>query len=201
MFAQVISGNVHDVDGMRRAAERWDAELRPGAAGYLGATNGVTDDGRFVTVVRFESADAARHNSERPEQGEWWNELSKNVSDVVVHDCSRIETISGGGSDDATFVQVMQGRVKDPAKADELLAQIDEMAPVFQKVRPDVLGQVIAVHDDGTGYTDVVYFSSETEARANESKEMPAEMQEFMAQFDGALEVTDYLDLRRLWLR
>jgi len=201
MFAQVISGKVDDFDGMRRAAERWNTELRPGATGYLGTTHGVTDDDRFVTVVRFESAEAARRNSERPEQGAWWEEMSKNMSDIVFHDCSRVETINGGGSDDATFVQVMQGQVKDPVKADELLGQIDEVAPAFQAVRPDVLGQVIAVHDDGDGYTDVVYFSSESEARANESKEMPAEMQEFMTQFDSALEVTDYLDLRRIWLR
>src|SRR5713101_726064 len=193
MFAQVISGKVDDCDGMRRAAERWNTELRPGATGYLGTTHGVTDDDRFVTVVRFESAEAARRNSERPEQGAWWEEMSKNMSDIVFHDCSRVETINGGGSDDATFVQVMQGQVKDPVKADELLGQIDEVAPAFQAVRPDVLGQVIAVHDDGDGYTDVVYFSSESEARANESKEMPAEMQEFMTQFDSALEVTDYL--------
>ena len=72
MFIQAISGTVKDVDAMEREAERWQQELRPGAAGYLGMTSGVTDDNRYVTVVRFESAEAAKANSERPEQGAWW---------------------------------------------------------------------------------------------------------------------------------
>jgi hypothetical protein len=201
MFVQVISGKVVDADAMERAADRWEAEVKPGATGYLGTTNGVTDDGRFVTLVRFESADAARRNSERPEQGAWWAEMSKHVSDVVFHDCSRVETILGGGSDDATFVQVMQGRMKDRAKAEALLAKMPEAEAMLKGSRPDVIGEVIAIHDDGDTYTDVVYFSSESEARANESKEMPAETQEFMAQMNDALQVTDYLDLRRLRLR
>jgi hypothetical protein len=201
MFVQVITGKVGDVDAMDRAADRWEAEVKPGATGYLGTTNGVTDDGRFVTLVRFESADAARRNSERPEQGAWWSEMSTHVSDVVFHDCSRVETILGGGSDDAAFVQVMQGRMKDRAKAEALLAKMPEAEAMLKGSRPDVIGEVIAIHDDGDTYTDVVYFNSESEARANESKEMPAETQEFMAQFDEALEVTDYLDLRRLRLR
>jgi hypothetical protein len=37
----------------------------------------VTDDGRFVGLARFESEEAARRNSGRPEQGRWWMETSK----------------------------------------------------------------------------------------------------------------------------
>jgi hypothetical protein len=201
MFVQVITGRVNDLDAMDRAADRWEAEVKPGAVGYLGMTNGVTDDGRFVTLARFDSADAARRNSERPEQGAWWAEMSKNMTDVQFHDCSRVETILGGGSDAATFVQVMQGRIKDRAKADALFANIKDTEALLQSSRPDVIGEVVAIHDDGDSYTDVVYFTSESEARANEAKDMPAEVQEFMARLDEALEVTDYLDLRRLRLR
>jgi hypothetical protein len=201
MFAQVITGKATDVESMERAAERWDAELKPGATGYLGTTHGVTDDGRFVTVVRFDSADNARRNSDRPEQGAWFEEMSKHTSDVTFHDCTRVQTILGGGSDDATFVQVMQGRVKDRAKADALLTSMQDAEAMLQSSRPDVIGEVICVHDDGDTYTDVVYFTSEAEARGNEAKEMPPEAKEFMAKLDDALEVTDYLDLRRLWLR
>ena len=35
---------------------------------------GMCDDGTFVALARFESAEAARRNSDRPEQGEWWAE-------------------------------------------------------------------------------------------------------------------------------
>src|SRR6516165_1009866 len=113
MFIQVITGKVTDVDQMQRVMDRWERDLRPGATGFLGATIGLTDDDRFVAMARFESGDAAKKNSERPEQGQWWSEMEKVTQDVTFHDCSRIETLFGGGKDEAGFVQVMQGRIKD----------------------------------------------------------------------------------------
>lgn len=201
MFIQVISGKATDVDEMQRLADRWEQELRPGARGYLGITQGFTDDDRFVAVARFESQEAAAANSERPEQGDWWAAMEKVTADVTFHDCSRVETLFGGGKDDAAFVQVMQGRVKDRAKADEMFGRASEAERILNQVRPDVIGEVVALHDDGDTYTDVVYFSSEADARANEGKEMPAEAQAMMQEFESALEVTEFLDLRRLTLR
>ncbi len=201
MFIQVISGKVTDVDEMQRLADRWETELRPGAKGYLGVTQGLTDDDRFVALARFESKEAAAANSDRPEQGDWWAAMEKITTDVTFHDCSRVETLFGGGKDDAGFVQVMQGRIKDRAKAEEMFGQAAAAEEMLAKVRPDVIGEVIAIHDDGDTYTDVVYFSSEADARANEGKEMPAEAQAMMQEFESALEVTEFLDLRRLTLR
>jgi hypothetical protein len=63
-----------------------------------------------------------------------------------------------------------------------------------------VIGEVVAIHDDGDGYTDAVYFSSEAEARTNESKPMPADAEAMMGELMAALDVTDYLDLKRLSL-
>ena len=131
MFIQVISGKVTDVEAMDRLSDRWEQELRPGAKGFLGVTQGVTDDGRFVVMARFESAEAAAKNSERPEQGEWFAEMEKVVEDVTFHDCSRVETLFGGGKNEATFVQVMQGRVKDRAKADAMFARSAEAEKVL----------------------------------------------------------------------
>ena len=200
MFIQVISGTTKDVDAMERHSDRWQQEVRPGATGYLGITWGVTDDNRFVTVVRFDSAAAAQANSERPEQGAWWAEMEKLVTDVTFHNCSRVETLFGGGKDDAAFIQVMQGRVKDRAKADAVFAKSAEAEKMLRVVRPDVIGEVVAIHDDGDTYTDVVYFSSEGEARSNEAKAMPDDAQAMIAEMDAALEVTDYLDMRRIRL-
>jgi hypothetical protein len=200
MFIQVISGRVDDVETMERLSERWERDLRPGAAGFLGTTQGVSDDGRFVALARFESAEAAATNSDRPEQGAWWAEMEQVVSDVTFHDCSRIETLFGGGKNEATFIQVMQGRIKDRAKADAVFSSAAEAEVMLREVRPDVIGEIIAIHDDGDTYTDVVYFSSEEEARTNEAKPVPAEAGEMMQQMDAALEVTEYLDLERLHL-
>lgn len=200
MFIQVISGTVKDVDAMEAAADRWQEEVRPGATGYLGVSSGVTDDNRFVTLVRFDTEQHAMANSERPEQGAWWAGMEKNVSDVTFHNCSRVETLFGGGNDDAAFLQVMQGRVKDQGKADAVFAKSAEAEKMLRVVRPDVIGEIIAIHDDGDTYTDVVYFSSEGEARSNEAKAMPDDAQALIAEMDAALEVTDYLDLRRIRL-
>ncbi len=69
-----------------------------------------------------------------------------------------VETLFGGGKNEATFVQVMQGRIKDRAKADGFLSKSADAERMLREVRPDVIGEVIAIHDDGDTSTDVVYF-------------------------------------------
>jgi hypothetical protein len=195
MFIQVITGTVTDIGGYRKQDQRWYDEIKPGAIGFLGGTSGTTDDGRFIVVARFESADAAKRNSERPEQGAWFAEMEKVVGNVEFHDCSKIMTLFGGGSDDATFVQVMQGRVTDADKLAALEPRYSEFEGVLREARPDLIGEVIAFHDDDDGYTDVVYFTSEADARANEQKDMPAEAQKLLDELMSAIEVEEYIDL------
>ncbi len=69
MFVQVMQGKTSDKEGLHRQLDRWMSELRSGAKGFLGTTGGVTDDGKVFVVARFESEQAARVNSDRPEQG------------------------------------------------------------------------------------------------------------------------------------
>src|SRR5262245_5698623 len=77
MFVQVVQGRVADAEGIHSAIDRWERELADGADGWLGSTEGVTDDGRFIAVVRFESEQAAMRNSKRPEQDRWWRETAQ----------------------------------------------------------------------------------------------------------------------------
>jgi hypothetical protein len=74
------------------------------------------------------------------------------------------------------------------------------MESVLGSARPDVVGELIAIHGDGT-YTDVVYFTSEAAARENESKEMPADAQQMFDQLMSAVAIDEYLDLTDPWLR
>jgi len=67
MFIQVFQGPVADANDARVMVEDWLAHLAPGAQGWLGSTTGVSDDGMLVAMARFESREAARRNSERPE--------------------------------------------------------------------------------------------------------------------------------------
>lgn len=196
MFIQVVTGTVTDIGGYRKQDQRWNDEIKPGAIGFLGGTSGTTDDNRFIVVARFESADAAKRNSERPEQAAWFAEMEKFVDNVAFHNCNKIMTLFGGGSDDATFVQVMQGHVTDADKLAALEPRFPDFEPVFRAARPDVIGELIAYHDDGGGYTDVVYFTSEADARANEQKPMPAEAQKLFDELMSAIAVDEYLDLK-----
>ena len=138
MFIQVIQGMCSDEATLRRQMDRWREDLAPGADGWLGGTYGMTDDGQFVGVVRFESREAAARNSLRPEQGEWWAAVEKCFDgEVIFHDCDEAIMMLDGGSDDAGFVQVIQGRLDDPARFREFMSQPMDM---LQEARPEIIG-------------------------------------------------------------
>jgi hypothetical protein len=197
MFIQVVEGRVGDPAGLRSALDRWKEELAPGADGWLGATAGVTADGDFIGVVRFESEEAARANSDRPEQGEWWAAASANFEgDVTFTNCPDVDTFGNGGSDDAGFVQVMKGR-GDRAG---LAAQAAKTEAILSQARPDVLGGTVAWPGDGS-FFQTIYFSSEAEARANEGREPASdEEREAWAGMSSLMQVDSYIDLSDPWL-
>jgi hypothetical protein len=198
MFVQVIQGKVSDGAEVRTALDTWAAELAPGAEGWLGSTAGVTDDGRFIALVRFESAEAARANSERTEQDQWWTQTSKLFTgEVTFHDSDEVDVDLPGNPDEAGFVQVMQGRTSDPARARELMSQGDPAE--WAAFRPDVTGTVSVGHGDA--YTMAIYFTSEADAREGEKREPPESIKALMGQMD-ALSVgePEFFDLREPWL-
>jgi len=197
MFVQVMEGRVTDVEGLKAQIERWRAELAPGARGFLGTTAGATADGNFVALVRFESEEAARANSDRPEQGEWWAATSGFYDgDVTFTNCPDVDTFGAGGSDDAGFVQVMKGRA-DRAALQEVAR---EMEAALQRSRPDVLGGTVAWPGDGT-FIQTVYFSSEAEARANEKRESATdEEREAWERIGSVMQVEVFIDITDPWL-
>jgi hypothetical protein len=193
MFVQVIRGQAGDPQAARQLMDRWMAELRPGAKGFLGSTAGVTSGGEMIALARFESAAAARANNDRPEQGQWWAEMAKTFAgEVTFKDADDVDDIMGGGSNEAGFVQVMMGQTVDKAKARSLQPEIER---VVGSSRPEVLGGVIAWHDDGT-FTEAIYFRSEAAARQGESGEPP----KVLADVQTAMPVTEFLDLTDPWL-
>ena len=198
MFVQVIQGKVSDPDLARERLESWVSELGPSASGWLGSTGGVTDDGTMVLLARFESEEAARANSDRPEQGDWWAETEKVYDgEVTFKDSSMVRADTPGDPDQAGFVQIMQGQVSDPERASQLM--FDEEADLAA-YRPDILGRLLAGHDDGA-WTMAIYFTSEEEARAGEQKEAPPEMEARMNEMQSlAVGPPSFLDLRDPWL-
>ena len=69
MFIQIIQGKCSNADRMHQLSDEWRETLGTTAEGWLGGTYGMTDDGEFVGVVRFESKEAAARNSARPGAG------------------------------------------------------------------------------------------------------------------------------------
>src|SRR5438876_9039196 len=121
MFVQVLRAKAKDQAGLRKMWEKAEQELTPGAIGYLGATGGIADDGTMLVVARFDSEEAARQNSARPEQDAWFREVLQYVEGgPTFKDCTDVEIFGRGGSDDAGFVQVIQARATDRARMDEI---------------------------------------------------------------------------------
>jgi len=195
MFAQVIQGKTSKPEELDAALNRWLKDLAPGATGWLGSTSGVTEDGRAIAVVRFESEEDARRNSSRPEQDQWWSETATIFDgEATFRDSTDVTVDVQGDPDQAGFVQVMQGRSSDPERAKQLM---DQDADKWSAFRPDVVGSLTLGHEGGA-YTMVMYFTSEAEAREGERKDPPPELQAQMEEM-GKLSVgeTEFFDLKQ----
>jgi hypothetical protein len=198
VFIQVIQGQVADAGTLRAAFDRWAQELAPGATGWLGSTAGVTEDRRFIALARFESEQAARRNSGRPEQDQWWAETAKLFTgEATFKDSSDVTLDVIGNPDEAGFVQVIQGRGRDPERARELMGQGSSEWSAF---RPDIIGSVAVGHEGGA-YTTAIYFTSEAAAREGERKEPPPELKAQMDEM-AALSIgePEFFDLKQPWL-
>jgi hypothetical protein len=181
MFVQVIQGRTSQPEALVEAFDRWKADLSPSASGWLGSTGGVTEDGRFIAVARFESEEAAMANSARPEQDAWWSETARLLDgEATFRNSADVDADVHGDPDRAGFVQIMQGRGSDPERAKQLMAQD---ADKWAEFRPDVIGSVAIGQDEGA-YTMVMYFTSEAEAREGERKEPPPELQAQMEEMN-----------------
>ena len=198
MFVQVFQGPVSDPAQVKELLDGWVADLGPTADGWLGSTAGVTDEGWFIGLARFDSEDAARRNSDRPEQGEWWSRLEGLfTSEPAFHESTQVVVDDHGDLDSAGFVQVMQGRTSDGDRARELMGDDD---PEWRDYRPDVLGSLMAVHGEDA-WTMAIYFTSEADARAGEQKEPPESIKAAMAELDSlAIGETSFIDLKDPWL-
>jgi hypothetical protein len=198
VFVQVIQGQAADAGKVHATLDRWAQQVAPGAIGWLGSTAGVTEDGRFIALARFESEEAARRNSDRPEQDQWWTETARLFSgEAIFKDSSDVTVDVTGDPDEAGFVQVIQGRGSDPDRARELMGQDSSTWAAF---RPDIIGSVGVGHEGGA-YTMALYFTSEAAAREGERKEPPPELKAQMEEMDAlSVGVPEFFDLKQPWL-
>ena len=193
MFIQIIQGSCSRPEEMRALLDEWVEQHAPHVEGWLGGTYGFTDDGQFLGVVRFEDRDRAMANSGRPEQDAWAARLIELFEGPVeFHDSDDVTLLFGGGSDDAGFVQVIRGRVDDPAR---LRAILTRDATTLHELRPDILGATLALEPDGT-FTETVAFTDEASARSGEQGSPPDDVR---ADLDYAMAGATFYDLPAPW--
>lgn len=198
MFIQIIQGKCTRQDELRAAADRWRTEIGDSAEGWLGGTYGFTDDDMFVGVVRFASREAAMANSNRPEQTQWWSEVEQLFDGPVeFHDCDKVMLMMEGGSDTAGFVQIIRGKIDDPAR---LESDLDQMTSLIHEARPEILGATFAIEEDGT-FTETVAFTDEAAAREGEAKEMPLneDVRHVWQDWEQITHDVTYMDLHHPW--
>jgi hypothetical protein len=192
MFVQVIKGRIRDAAAVRRRAELWREEVRPGAVGFLGSTAGIADDGTFIVFARFADEAAAKANSDRPEQGAWWEKTAKLFdAEPTFRESTDVTTMFDGGSDDAGFVQVMEGTVTDRAKAEAL--ETPEMLEQLRSARPDLIGG-LRVWFPGGSFAEAAYFTSEEDARKGESSSDFSGPEDAFAEVYGEMTFIDLHD-------
>ena len=198
MFAQVIQAKTNDPDAVLERMGEWDRSVKPGAQGFLGSTAGVSDTGELIAIARFESEEAARRNSDRPEQSEWWAGMEKLLDGAArFYDSTEVEILFDGGSDAAGFVQVIQGRIRNADDKERWARMEAEAEGWMRENRPDLIGSVRVWQD--LSFTDVIYFTSEEEARAGEKKMQESGGGEHPDGGDWAEQVDDlkFIDLRK----
>jgi hypothetical protein len=78
---------------------------------------------------------------------------------------------------------------------------MDQDADKWAALRPDMVGSISIGHDGG-GYTMVMYFTSEAEAREGERKEVPLELRANMDEMNKLSEgETVFFDLKQPAMR
>jgi hypothetical protein len=197
MFVQIFEGRVFNRGTAHRLIDDWVSALRLRAVGFLGATAGVSDDGRVIALLRFESAAAASGSGYLPERGPYWAELEKVLNGpVAVTDSDDAETFFSGGSNDARFVEIVKARGVNRAQLREMDASIQRVAGSW---RPDFIGS-FRVWTGPDSYVEADYFTSEAEMRESQQKEPPPEFAGRIGAFQEMMANAEMLDIRDPWL-
>lgn len=197
MFVQIIEAPVADAGQVEAVYRRWFEDLAPGADGWLASTAGITEEGTFIAVVRFASQEAARRNSQRDEQGAWWDEMTTHLADeAVFHDSLHAATFGDGRPDDAGFVHIIRGKATDLEGAHARVAA-EQQHHVNEHHLP-VLGGLLATYGNG-GFTELIYYPSEEEARDREGG-LPREGVMIVERVAGSVIDARHLHLRDPWL-
>jgi hypothetical protein len=129
----------------------------------------VTQDGRYIALVRFGSERAAKVDTVRPEQDKWWADTS-GLFDGAVTVCAGTAAYSHmtGDPDRTGFVQVIKGRTSDRVRFRELLRAEEP----YWSCRPDLLGETFVEHGH-SAWTMALYCTTEARSAPGSGRRCP----------------------------
>jgi hypothetical protein len=196
MFVWILEGKVADPGEVGRQLAHWANQFGD-TPGYLGATGGVTDDRRFLLLVRWESEEAGNELLVRPEQQAWYETFQGSFDGAVeFSETADVTTHLAGGSDSAGFVQAMKVSGVDRQRVETTDRQFETTAP---QVRPDLIGG-LRVWTALDRFVEVNYFTSEQDARAGEKQPPPPDLVQDFEEFMAMMKDAEYFDFTEPFL-
>jgi hypothetical protein len=195
MFVQVVEAVGGDCDALRSHWERGVAQL-DGADGWMSATAGLAEEGRLLGLLHFASAEAAERAGRRPDRQAWWRQLEALVrGGVSVDSCAATGRIAGGPPTEAGVVVLLRGRATD---LPDVIHRLAETEASMIAGRPELVGGFVAVHADGEGFTEALYFRDE-EATRSGGDTVETELW-YVQELSGHVSDVRRLDLHDPWL-
>lgn len=195
IHVELIDGEVAEPEGLEDVYRRWFDEIAP--EGWLSATAGVSDDGRFLAMHRFPSAESARRMDDEARRS-WRSDLSQHLDEVQVHEASHVATFGQARPDEAGSVVVVQAEARVTRDVLERIAQ-DELHAMRRRDLV-ALGGLLAHHGDGR-FTELIYYppGAQTfgEHRDSPLAEEGASMLEQLAEHVSGL---DYRNIPEPWI-
>ncbi len=194
MFIQMVQGACARPSELHRLVDDWCADMAA-QPGWLGGTYGFDDTGHFYGVVRFDSEEACRACAERTTAAWWWAAAAALFEDAPeIRESGDVTILMDGGSDDAGFVQIIRGRVKDPGVMRQMMTGA-ETVNMLHAARPEIIGGTMVIEADGS-FIETISFTDERAARLGETVAMPASLQQ---EFESAMDEMSFVDLHRPW--
>ena len=196
MFLLTVEGRTGTPDALHEDVLNWPGEVGRSAVGWLGNTAGVSNDGDFVLLMRFESEEAAWITSDLPEQGRWWQTCAEHLdTKPAITGSTTVIGILDGGSDDAAAVRIRRGSAV-LNRYRRSLRQLETLPPAE---RAAVIGGIVAWHD-GDRFTEALYLTSRDFAQVRQLGTSPTPLGRFIDGLEASILDAKVIELDEPWL-
>ena len=194
MFVLTVEARTTTPDALRQDVFRWPADVGSSATGWLGNTAGVSADGDFVMMLRFQSEEASLITSDLPEYGRWWEVCARHLATKPTFlPSTNVIGILSGGSDEAAAVQITRGR----AALSRIRGSVRQLESIAPDAPAELIGGIVAWHEDDR-FTEALYFTSQAPARLQVRATTP--LGRFIAAHETTITDASVIELQEPWL-